>query len=116
MPNKRKRSRVFGAYEGILEVRGVPWPVRTRDISLKGALIVASPAPPLKELCVLRIPLADDVLLRMEGIIVRVGQNDIAMDFTAMDEETYGHLSRLVRLRAENADVIDREEISEPFA
>jgi hypothetical protein len=115
MPNRRKRSRVRGSYEGILALRGKEWPVLTRDISLKGALISASVLPPLREECTLRIPLSDDIALEMEGIIVRVGSDDAAMDFTGMDEETYAHLSTMVRLRVANADLVDREELEEPF-
>lgn len=115
MPNRRKRSRVRGSYDGFLVVHGREWPVQTRDISLKGALISAAVLPPLREECQLRIALGDAIGLEIEGIIVRVGTDDAAMDFTGMDEETYAHLSTMVRLRMQNADMLDREELAEPF-
>ncbi len=115
MPNRRKRSRIRGSYECSLEVMGKLWPCTTLDISMKGARIDVSPLPPLREECVLHIPLTDEVQLTLEGAIVRVGTDEAAMDFSGMDEETYAHLLNMVRLRAENADMVEREAVEEPF-
>lgn len=115
MPNRRKRSRVRGNYECTLEIRGREWPCVTKDLSMKGAMLSMEPLPPLREPCVLRIPLSDEVGLQLEGHIVRVGGDEVAMDFSGMDEATYAHLLTLVSLRTGNADSVEHEELSEPF-
>lgn len=115
MPNRRRRTRVHGVYEGTLTVRGKDWPVTTSDLSLKGAMLSIDVFPPMQEECVLTIPLSDEIVLTMDGQVARYATSEVALDFTGMDEETYAHLSRLMRLKAMNADLIDAEEVLNPF-
>jgi len=111
MSNRRNRSRVMGSYEGILELGGNFWPVTTRDISLNGAMIQINLVLPLNTECRLMVPLSDEIEMVFEASVVRVSGNEAALQFVGMDEETYHHLSTLIRLRSENADVIDSEEL-----
>lgn len=109
MPNRRQKTRVLGSYPAKLIVRGAEWPVTTRDISLKGAMLFCEPVPPLGEVCALHIPLSEHIVLVIEGTIIRSGAQEAAMQFSEMTPETYQHLLTLVRLKAENADQIENE-------
>jgi len=107
MRNKRKRTRIDGSYKGLLKVGGREVPMRTRNLSLKGMLCL--PSVPIEaepgEHCTGTMPLGPD----------RVEDGEVALDFTGMDEESYGHLSNCVRLMSANPDAIEREQIIPAF-
>ena len=47
--------------------------------------------------------------------ILRVGEQETAISFTAMDEESYAHLKRLVQYNTGDADLIEKEPGKQAF-
>ncbi len=117
MRNKRKRTRIDGSYKGLLKVGGREVPMRTRNLSLKGMLCL--PSVPIEaepgEHCTVTMPLGPDIRIVLECRVIRVEDGEVALDFTGMDEESYGHLSNCVRLMSANPDAIEREQIIPAF-
>jgi len=118
MENSRKRTRVEGHFKGRLETGSASLPMTTENLSLKGLLCNLEQdadilAPGARVSVVL--PLADDVVLEVEGAVVRHAGRQVAVDFEAMDEESYTHLRNIVRLGSRDPDAIDKEQIDTPF-
>ena len=105
---RRKRSRVHLefpltiSFEG-KQVRGV-----VQDLSLKGLSCATEEwILPGKE-CDVTLELESGLRMHIHGRIIRAGQ-DGAIDFLRMDEASFAHLRNLVRLYAEDADLVDQE-------
>lgn len=105
---RRKRSRVnlefplTISFEG-KQVRGV-----VQDLSLKGLSCATEEwILPGKE-CDVTLELESGLRMHIHGRIIRAGQ-DGAIDFLRMDEASFAHLRNLVRLYAEDADLVDQE-------
>lgn len=105
---RRKRSRVnlefplTISFEG-KQVRGV-----VQDLSLKGLSCATEEwILPGKE-CEVTLELESGLRMHIHGRIIRAGQ-DGAIDFLRMDEASFAHLRNLVRLYAEDADLVDQE-------
>jgi hypothetical protein len=105
---RRKRSRVnlefplTISFEG-KQVRGV-----VHDLSLKGLSCATEEwILPGKE-CEVTLELESGLRMHIHGRIIRAGQ-DGAIDFLRMDEASFAHLRNLVRLYAEDADLVDQE-------
>jgi hypothetical protein len=81
---------------------------KVHDLSLKGlACSTEEWILPGKE-CDVTLELESGLRMHVHGRIIRAGQ-DGAIDFIRMDEESFAHLRNLVRLYAEDADVVDEE-------
>ena len=106
---KRHRTRVHAGFEAYVTVGDEVIPVKTKDISLKGALLECSDECLLDKKCELHIPLSPGIRIVIEGEIVRAKNKTIAMAFKEMDELSFTELHRLVQLNAANPDDIDDE-------
>lgn len=110
---QRKRSRVKLALPltiifGDKQIQGL-----IHDLSLKGLACNIEEAWILPgEECDLILNLDSGIRIHIHGRVVRAGQNG-AIDFLSMDTESFAHLRNLVRLYAEDADVVD-DELSNP--
>lgn len=60
------------------------------------------------------LELESGIRIHVHGRIIRAGQ-DGAIDFVSMDETSFAHLRNLVRLYAEDADMVDDELRSPAF-
>ncbi|MBC17819.1 Type IV pilus assembly PilZ [Pseudodesulfovibrio profundus] len=107
--NKRHSTRVKAGFEAYVTVDDVVIPVETRDISLKGALLVGCDDCHVGTHAELHIPLSPSVRIVTEGDIIRSGDNQIAMRFKEMDELSFTFLHRLVQLNAQDPVTIDDE-------
>lgn len=111
--DKRDRTRVQTRHVGFLVAGDKRIPFEAEDVSLKGMLV--HPAEPLDATrCTVELPLAADLVLRIDAEVVR-SRHGAALLFVGMDEEVYGHLRRLVQLSAEDADRIEAEETTPAF-
>ena len=123
MSESRKRSRVPGQFLGSLLCQGREFAMHTINVSLNGVLLCLEedddqqPADGfLQEAdCEVVIELAEDVLLQVFGKVVRSVEGEMAIEFTAMDEESYTHLRNIVRYGSDDADEIDREQVTPAF-
>ena len=116
----RRRTRVPGQFDGTLRIAGRDIPIETSNISLKGLLCLPqdpATAVPLDQNCEVRIHLTSDACPLIQGRTVRRDEEGpgVAVDFTGMDEESYGHLRNIVRYSAKDPDFIDFEQAVIPF-
>jgi len=105
---RRKRSRVSLEFPLTIAFEGKRVRGKVHDLSLKGlACSTEEWILPGKE-CDITLELESGLRMHIHGRIIRAGQ-DGAIDFIRMDETSFGHLRNLVRLYAEDADVVDEE-------
>jgi len=105
---RRKRSRVNLEFPLTIAFEGKRVRGTVHDLSLKGlACSTEEWILPGKE-CEVTLELESGLRMHMHGKIIRAGQ-DGAIDFLRMDEASFGHLRNLVRLYAEDADLVDEE-------
>lgn len=120
MEDHRKRTRVQGHFKGKLEFASRTLTITTENVSLKGVLcdLLDPEAVPPKsgDKCLVVLPLSQDITLSVHGQVVRSSGERVAVDFTAMDEDSYTHLRNIVRFSADDPDAIDKEQTREPFA
>ncbi|HMM38512.1 MAG TPA: PilZ domain-containing protein [Desulfovibrio sp.] len=107
--NRRRRTRVRTGHEAVLTVGGEDRPVRTLDLSLKGAQTTPLPDVESGLECRFRIDLAQDVVIEAEARVARSDAAGVALEFTSVTEESFPHLLRLVQLHYGDADAIERE-------
>lgn len=107
--DKRIRSRVDATVDAVIVSGGKSAALVTRNVSLKGMLCDHAPGFGHSGACVVRIALSAAIGFEIEARIIRNDPSGLALDFTGMDEEAFGHLRQLVRLHASDADAIDRE-------
>ncbi|WP_243544499.1 PilZ domain-containing protein [Pseudodesulfovibrio tunisiensis] len=106
---KRIGTRVDAEFDAYITVDDVVTPVKTLNLSLRGALLRGCEDCPIGTLCELHLPLSPGVRIVVEGKIVRAQGQDAAMRFTDIDELSFTFLHRLVQLNAHEADDIDDE-------
>lgn len=111
---QRRRSRVnlelplaIAAGGGV--VRGV-----VRDLSLKGLSCSVGSGLEAGQECDVVLELDSGIRIHIHGRVIRPGE-DCAVDFLGMDETSFVHLRNLVRLYAEDADMVDEEMLTPAF-
>lgn len=107
--DKRKRSRVPVGFAGEIVLRGERIPGRIINVSLTGILCTTGRPLLRDEACTVVIALQDDLHITVEGKVLRAGAEETAIAFTAMDEESFAHLKKVVQYNTGDADRIDRE-------
>lgn len=117
MPNKRKRMRVKTGIEALISGGCLEkYPVKLRNLSLKGAL--CDPEPRLCSLgaCTFALKLSEEAGCVICANIVRNDERGLAVDFESMDESSFFHLRNIVRYHADDPDAVDRELSTPAFA
>jgi hypothetical protein len=81
------------------------------DISLKGALLEASPAwkGKINDSCQLRLDLAPGTTISMWGTVVHIDENQIGLRCDSIDLDSITHLRRLVELNSGDPAELERE-------
>lgn len=111
---RRRRCRVSLAFPLTISFDGKRVRGMVHDLSLKGlACSTEAWIVPGKE-CDVTLELESGIRIHVHGRIIRAGQ-DGAIDFVSMDETSFAHLRNLVRLYAEDADMVDDELRSPAF-
>lgn len=114
MPNRRRRTRV--EFHTLVDIQATGARLRdleTRDLSQKGMFLLGS--HPLQEgqECFVTVRLHGDEestpVLHMEGRVARITPEGTAIDFVAMDPDTYMHLRNLVLLNADDPEKAESE-------
>jgi hypothetical protein len=79
------------------------------NISLNGLLCTSNPLFQNNALCKVIVSLSDDLQITVASKISRVGEQESAISFISMDDESFVHLKRLVQYNVGDADRIDKE-------
>jgi len=115
MPDKEKRqfTRVpFRTEAKILTSSRVISSNKLRNISLGGAFVEVHEHLPEGEPCVLSVDLigaASLLRIQVDGHVVRVEEDGIAVKFTKIDLDSLIHLRHLIKVHAMDPDVVDSE-------
>lgn len=107
--DRRKGIRVDFATDVSVTVEGVEthYKGNSRDLSLRGVYIKTDRVPAENTVCQVAISLQgleEDVLLSMEGRVVRTGSDGYAIYFDSVDLDTYTHLKNIVRYNSPDSD------------
>lgn len=116
MPHRR-RSRVEAHFRALVTCRGQEFEVWMHNLSLTGMKFRQPDETILSagDVCKVRIPLADNVEVQAEATVARTDEHLAALDFTAIDPDSYPHLLNMVRYASENPDAIEEEQLRIPF-
>jgi hypothetical protein len=98
-----------------LVVDGQEIEVASRNLSLKG--LACTPHPRLREkvCCKVIISLAPDVQTVIKGQVVRVGADEVAIDFLAMNLESFLHLKKIVECHSRRPEAVAGELLTPAF-
>lgn len=110
MQDNRRRLRVaVGDFAAVIDTGEGSFPVRLRNLSLKGLGCSGHPGLRLGQDCSVRLTLAPGVEVCLEGVVVRADPGNAAVDFSGMDPDSFYHLRRIVQLHAPDPDAVDQE-------
>ncbi len=112
---RRRRERVPVRFQVTLVVEGQEIGVASRNLSLKG--LACTPHPLLREqgCCKVIISLAPDVQTVIKGQVIRVGSDEVAIDFMAMDLESFIHLKKIVESHSRRPEAVTGELLTPAF-
>ena len=89
--------------------------LKTNNISLKGLSATAEPTLVIGEKCHLKIFLAPDSVIEIEGTVNRSDKKEVAIDFIQLDETSFYYLHNLLRFQAVDPDKVDEEMLTPAF-
>ena len=106
---KRKRTRVPVHFDVSIKLGGKFIEVQIVNISVTGILCTSNRLFQQNAACQVIISLRGDIQITVDSKILRVGEEETAISFVAMDEESFVHLRQMVEYNADDADRIERE-------
>jgi PilZ domain len=106
---RRRRGRVPVCLAVKINLEGREIAVFSRNLSLKG--LACAPYPLLREnaCCQVVIRLTPDIQAVIKASVVRAGQAETAIDFLAMDPQSFVHLKKLVEYHSHSPETVARE-------
>lgn len=114
----RKRTRVSVHFEIGVLLADEAMPVTTEiiNLSMTGVLCATKPLFKKGDACRVTLNLSDDSTVEIDSVILRVGRQNTAISFTAMDEDSFSLLRKIIQYNTEDADAVDRELLTDAFA
>lgn len=112
---RRRRERVPVRLEVTVCLEGREIPVHSRNLSLKGLACAADERLQKNRCCQVLIRLVPDIRAVIKGRVVRSGEVEAAIDFLAMDLESFGHLRKIVEYHAADPAAISQELLTPAF-
>jgi hypothetical protein len=106
---RRKRTRIPIRFEVRIIVDGQDYHVQTKNLSLKGILLTTEQLFTPEQLCQVVLTLSSEIVITIEGKIIRSDSEATAIDFISMDEDSFFHLRRVVEYNAVDVDQVDAE-------
>lgn len=96
-------------------VEGMEIAVASRNISLKG--MACAPHPLIREnaCCLVVIRLTPAIQAIIKARVVRAGETETAIDFLAMDPESFAHLKKIVEYHSRSPEAVARELLTPAF-
>lgn len=115
LSNRRRRTRVPVRLKVTIRCDGQEIPVESRNLSLKG--LACGPDRRFRENCCCEVilRLATDLQAVIRGRVVRASDTETAIDFLAMDPESFFHLLRIVEHHAPAGEAVLRELLKPAF-
>ncbi|WP_031480535.1 PilZ domain-containing protein [Maridesulfovibrio frigidus] len=113
--DKRRRTRIDAEFTVQISKKGFGVEVATHNLSMKGILCDGVEGFSADDACTVSIALSEDIIVIIEGRVVRADKTGLAVDFVAMDEVSFTHLRKMVKYNSTDADSIDGELISPAF-
>ncbi len=89
--------------------------VASRNISLKGLACAANPLLRENANCQVVIRLIPDIQVVIKGRVIRADENEVAIDFLAMEPESFAHLKKIVEYHSRCPEAVSRELMSPAF-
>lgn len=107
----RKRTRVSVHFNIAIVMENEPDPIPAEmiNLSMTGILCTSQPSFRNDASCKVILSLTDESRIVVDSKIIRVGQQETAISFLSMDEDSFILLKNVVQYNAENPDLIDRE-------
>ena len=112
---RRRRARVPVCLAVTVCLEGMEIAASSLDISLKGMALAPNPLLRENACCRLVISLAPDIQAVIKGRVVRAGDTRAAIDFLAMDEESFVHLKKIVEYHSQCPEEVARELLTPAF-
>lgn len=109
---RRRFHRVEFAGHAFLDFEGREHAVNLLDLSLHGARVTLAEggvAPARDCPCTLRVPLAEDLEIRMQTRVVRVDGVELGLMVDRLDLDDARHLRRLVELNLGDSALLHRD-------
>ena len=106
---KRRRLRVPVNFDVSVKLAEKIIEVRIINISLTGILCTSNGLFQANAACQVILSLSDDLKITIDAKILRIGEQETAISFVTMDEESFAHLRRIVEYNAGDADRIEKE-------
>ncbi len=106
---RRKRSRVPVHFDVSVRTGGETIRVQLINISLTGMLCTPHRLFQADAACQVIIALGSDLVITIDARILRTDPRETAVHFSAMDEESFIHLRKIVEYNADDADRIEKE-------
>lgn len=106
---KRKRLRVPVHFDVSVKLAEKIIEVQIINISLTGILCTSNRLFQPNAACQVILSLSDDLKITIDAKILRIGEQETAISFVTMDEESFVHLRRIVEYNAGDADRIEKE-------
>ncbi len=105
---KEKRENERAVFETQVIIKGVgSTPIQTKgsskDLSLKGIFVTTDENVPIGSECEIEVVLTgmvDDVVLKMNGKVMRKEKTGVGIHFESIDLESYTHLKNIVLYNA----------------
>lgn len=113
VPNQREFTRIATALDADVIIEGQVHGGTTRDVSMRGMLLISASAVPSGSDCAAVIYLngrGGQVRIRAVGKVIRTIQGNFAVEFRELiDPESYQHLTNLIRFNAREPEKVESE-------
>ena len=113
--DQRRRTRISIQLTVHVRVKDEDVAVTSKNLSLKGLLCTPDPRLPQGELCQVILQLVPTLRVVIQGRIIRTSTQETAIDFLAMDEQSFAHLKKIIEYNTGDADRISEELLRPAF-
>ena len=113
--DQRRRTRISIQLTVHVRVKDEDVAVTSKNLSLKGLLCTPDPRLPQGELCQVVLQLVPTLRVVIQGRIIRTNTQETAIDFLAMDEQSFAHLKKIIEYNTGDADRISEELLRPAF-
>ena len=113
--DQRRRTRISIQLTVHVRVKDEDVAVTSKNLSLKGLLCTPDPRLPQGELCQVILQLVPTLRVVIQGRIIRTNTQETAIDFLAMDEQSFAHLKKIIEYNTGDADRISEELLRPAF-